>query len=140
MNSLSFALCASAERDKETRELGKNFHDLVARVYQVEVRGDQPMAYPVIAGITARKLHCDLSLSLIFFLQSFVSNLISVVVRAVPIGQSDGQLILYRLMSCIDQLANDCIHASLDQIGSHAFLADHMAIKHEIMETRIYRT
>ena len=140
LNRLSFALCASAERDKETRELGRNFHNIAARVYQIEVKGIKPIAYPVIAGIAARQLHCELSLSLVFFLQSFVSNLISVVVRTVPIGQSEGQVILHRLMSWIYRLANECIHTSLDQIGSHAFMADHMAIQHEIMETRIYRT
>jgi len=47
---------------------------------------------------------------------------------------------LYQLMPWIEKLANETFNASLDQIGSHAFWADHMAIKHETMETRIYRT
>jgi len=98
------------------------------------------MAYPVMAGVATRQLNCELLPSLVFFLQSFANNLISVVVRAVPLGQSEGQTILYRLMPCVKQLANETMNASLDQIGSHTFLADHMAIKHETMETRIYRT
>ena len=140
LNDLAFALCASVERDKEMRELGANFRDIVTRVYQVSVTEEQSMAYPVIAGIASRQLHCELLQSLVFFLQSFANNLISVVVRAVPLGQSDGQTILYRLMPWIEQLTNETFNASLDQIGSCAFWADHMAIKHETMETRIYRT
>ncbi len=140
LNDLAFALCASAERDQEMRELGANFRDIATRVYQVSVTDEQSMAYPVMAGIASRQLHCELLLSLVFFLQSFANNLISVVVRAVPLGQSQGQTILYRLMPWIEQLANETVNASLDQIGSHAFWADHMAIKHETMETRIYRT
>ena len=140
LNEIAFALCASAERDQEMRELGASFRDIATRVYRVSVTDMQSMAYPVMAGVATRQLHCELLLSLVFFLQSFANNLISVAVRAVPIGQSEGQGILYRLIPWIEQLANETINASLDQIGGHAFLADHMAIKHETMETRIYRT
>ena len=140
LNEIAFALCASAERDQEMRELGANFRDIATRVYRVSVTDMQSMAYPVMAGVATRQLHCELLLSLVFFLQSFANNLISVAVRAVPLGQSEGQGILYRLIPSIEQLANETINASLDQIGGHAFLADHMAIKHETMETRIYRT
>ena len=122
------------------RELGASFRDIATRVYRVSVTDMQSMAYPVMAGVATRQLHCELLLSLVFFLQSFANNLISVAVRAVPLGQSEGQGILYRLIPWIEQLANETIKASLDQIGGHAFLADHMAIKHETMETRIYRT
>ena len=140
LNEIAFALCASAERDREMRELGASFRDIATRVYRVSVTDMQSMAYPVMAGVATRQLHCELLLSLVFFLQSFANNLISVAVRAVPLGQSEGQGILYRLIPWIEQLANETINASLDQIGGHAFLADHMAIKHETMETRIYRT
>ena len=140
LNEIAFALCASAERDQEMRELGASFRDIATRVYQVRVTNKHSMAYPVIAGAATRQLNCELLLSLVFFLQSFANNLISVVIRAVPLGQSEGQGILYRLIPWIEQLANETINASLDQIGGHAFLADHMAIKHETMETRIYRT
>ena len=140
LNEIAFALCASAERDQEMRELGASFRDIATRVYRVSVTDRQSMAYPVMAGVATRQLHCELLLSLVFFLQSFANNLISVTVRAIPLGQSEGQGILYRLIPWIEQLANETINASLDQIGGHAFLADHMAIKHETMETRIYRT
>ena len=140
LNEIAFALCASAERDQEMRELGASFRDIATRVYRVSVTDMQSMAYPVMAGVATRQLHCELLLSLVFFLQSFANNLISVAVRAVPLGQSEGQGILYRLIPSIEQLANETINASLDQIGGHAFLADQMAIKHETMETRIYRT
>ena len=140
LNEIAFALCASAERDQEMRELGASFRDIATRVYRVSVTNMQSMAYPVMAGVATRQLHCELLLSLVFFLQSFANNLISVTVRAIPLGQSEGQGILYRLIPWIEQLANETINASLDQIGGHAFLADHMAIKHETMETRIYRT
>ena len=64
LNDLALALCASVERDREMRELGANFRDIVTRVYQVSVTEEQSMAYPVIAGIASRQLHCELLQSL----------------------------------------------------------------------------
>ena len=87
INELAFALSSGAERAQESRELGVNFTRMTEQVYQLDIGLSPPLAYPVAAGLTARHLGCELQLSLSFFLQSFISNLISVVVRAVPLGQ-----------------------------------------------------
>ena len=140
INELSFALCSGAERARESRELGDNFARTVDQIYQLGLEQSSPVAYPVAAGLTVRYLGCDLKLGLTFFLQGFVSNLISVVVRLVPIGQSDGQIILTRLMTAMAKLAEEAETATLDDVGGYAILADHASILHEILEPRIYRT
>lgn len=140
INELSFALCSGAERAQESRELGDNFVRIVNQVYQLGIEQPSPLAYPVAAGLTVRYLDCDLTLGLTFFLQGFVSNLISVAVRSVPIGQSDGQIILARLMPAVAKLAEDATSSVLDDIGGYAILADHASILHETLQPRIYRT
>ena len=75
-----------------------------------------------------------------FFLQSFIGNLISVALRAVPLGQSDGQIILAQLMPATAALADEAATTTLDDVGGYAILADHASILHETLETRIYRT
>jgi urease accessory protein len=140
LNELAFALSSGAERAQESRELGENFIRIVEQVYNVDVGIMVPLAYPVAAGLAVRRLGCELPLGVTFFLQSFVSNLISVAVRTVPIGQSDGQIILARLMPVVVDLAEAAAIAPLDDVGGYAFLADHAAILHETLETRIYRT
>ncbi len=114
INELAFALSSGAERAQESRELG--------------------------AGLVVRYLGCDLTLGLTFFLQSFIANLISVVVRAVPLGQSDGQIMLAQMMPAVATLANEAALAPLDDVGGYAILADHASILHETLEPRIYRT
>ena len=94
INELAFALSSGAERAQESRELGVNFTRMTEQVYQLDIGQSPPLAYPVVAGLAARHLGCELQLSLSLFLQSFTGNLISVAVRAVPLGQSDGQIIL----------------------------------------------
>ena len=140
INELAFALSSGAERAQESRELGVNFTRMTEQVYQLDIGLSPPLAYPVVAGLAARHLGCELQLSLSLFLQSFISNLISVAVRAVPLGQSDGQIILARLMLTVAELADEAATTPLDDIGGYAILADHASILHENLETRIYRT
>ena len=140
INELAFALSAGAERAQESRELGANFTRIIKEVYNVDMELFLPVTYPVSLGIATQRLGCELSLSLTFFLQSFVTNLISVAVRTVPLGQSDGQIMLAQLMPAITAVAQDATTAPLDEIGGYALLADHAAILHETLEPRIYRT
>ena len=140
INELAFALSSGAERAQESRELGVNFARIVDQVYQLDISRSTPLAYPVAAGLVVRYLGCDLTLGLTFFLQSFIANLISVVVRAVPLGQSDGQIMLAQMMPAVATLANEAALAPLDDVGGYAILADHASIIHETLEPRIYRT
>jgi len=140
INELAFALSSGAERAQESRELGMNFTRVTQQVYQLDIGLSTPLAYPVAAGLATRHLECELRLSLSFFLQSFISNLISVAVRAVPLGQSDGQIILAQLMPAFAALADEAATTPLDDVGGYAILADHASILHETLETRIYRT
>ena len=140
INELAFALSSGAERAHEIRELGVNFTRMTEQVYQLDIGQSPPLAYPVVAGLAARPLRCELQLSLILFLQSFIGNLISVAVRAVPLGQSDGQIILARLMPAVAVLADEATTTPLDDIGGYTLLADPASILHETLETRIYRT
>jgi len=140
LNDLAFALCSSSERLQETRELGESFRRSATKAYAVDWPIDTPIAYPVATGICARQLGCDADLSLVFFLQAFVSNLVSVAVRAVPIGQVEGQTVLRRLMPDIEAIASEAVTSDLNNLGGYAFGADQAAQIHETMETRIYRT
>ena len=140
INELAFALSPGAERTQESRELGMNFTRMTENVYQLDIGLSPPLAYPLAAGLAARHLGCELKLSLSLFLQSFIGNLISVAVRAVPLGQSDGQIILAQLMPAVAALADEVATTPLDDIGGYAILADHASILHETLETRIYRT
>ena len=82
----------------------------------------------------------DLTLTLQSYLQAFAANLISVGVRAIPIGQQAGQHCLVRLYPVIEEVITQAAEASLAEMGSSALLSDLMAMKHEHSVPRIYRT
>ena len=74
------------------------------------------------------------------FLQGACMNQISVAVRAVPIGQMDGQACLVSLMPVIGQAAAKVMETDAETAGSFAPAADLCALEHETTEQRIYRT
>ena len=137
-NALCLALCASKERWQETTELGQAFSRVANTSYQTDL--PDGLAYPVAVGQAARTMDFDLTLTLQSYLQAFAANLISVGVRAIPIGQQAGQHCLVGLYPVIEEVITQAVEASLDEVGSAALLSDLMAMKHEHSVPRIYRT
>jgi len=137
-NALCLALCASKERLQETAELGQAFSRVANTSYQTDL--PDGLAYPVAVGMAALAEDLDLTLTLQGYLQAFAANLISVGVRAIPIGQQAGQNCLVGLYPVIEEVSAEAAKASLDEVGSAALLSDVMAMKHETSSPRIYRT
>ena len=137
-NKLCLALCGSKERLCETTELGQAFSRVVNASYNVKLP-DQT-AYPIAIGMAARQISLDLTLTLQSYFQAFASNLISVGVRTIPIGQQAGQDCLIGLYPIIEDITKKIKLASLDELGSATLVSDLMGMKHEISTPRIYRT
>ena len=138
VNALCLALCASKERWQETTELGQAFSRVANTSYQTGLLDG--LAYPVAVGQAARTMELDLTLTLQSYLQAFAANLISVGVRAIPIGQQAGQHCLVGLYPVIEEVMTQAVEASLDEVGGAALLSDLMAMRHEDSTQRIYRT
>ena len=137
-NGLCLALCGSKERLSETMELGQAFSRVVRASYNVKL--PDRTAYPVAIGITAQQIGLDLTLTLQSYLQAFASNLISVGVRTIPIGQQSGQDCLIGLYPVVENITKKIKSESLNELGTATFVSDMMAMKHEKSVPRIYRT
>jgi urease accessory protein len=137
-NALCLALCGSKERLCETTELGRAFSRVLKASYNVKL--PDRTAYPIAVGMAAREIGLDLTLTLQSYLQAFASNLISVGVRTIPIGQQAGQDCLIGLYPVIEDITKKIKSATLDELGSATFMSDLMAMKHEKSAPRIYRT
>ena len=137
-NALCLALCGSKERLCETTELGQAFGRVVKASYNLKL--PDRTAYPIAVGMAAREVGLDLTLTLQSYLQAFASNLISVGVRTIPIGQQAGQDCLIGLYPVIEDITKEIKSATLDELGSATLMSDLMAMKHEKSAPRIYRT
>jgi len=137
LNDMATALCSSRERWIETSEQGKAF---TTTLNVVLGRSDPPAALPVAAGRVASTLTADAKDVLAIYLQVFVSNLVTIGVRYVPLGQTEGQRVLAELQSDIEAVAALASTADLDDITTSTFAADLAAMEHETQEVRLFKT
>jgi urease accessory protein len=74
------------------------------------------------------------------YLLAVAGNLVSVAVRQVPLGQTDGQRVLAALAPLCARLAAGAADGDLSRIGGAALAADIHAMRHETQDVRIFRT
>lgn len=134
---LGLAMSGSAERRREAMDLGIAFAEAAAPW------GDGPglaATYPVAVGTLARSERLPLPAVCAAFAHAFAANLLSVCVRLVPLGQREAVAILRRLEPVLEAVARRASASTLDDLGSAAILSEIQAMRHETLETRLFRT
>lgn len=96
--------------------------------------------YPVALGLVSAAHELPRDAALTAFLQAFTANLISVAVRAVPLGQNEGQRVLVALEPVIFKTAAEAMEAGLEDLGTSTFLADIASMAHETQYSRLFRS
>ena len=138
---LCLALTPARERHDETTITGASFAT-AANAWPTPVLANlpAPCPYPITVGAIAAGHGIDLEATLLGYLTATVHGQVSVAVRLVPIGQSDGLAILAALEPAIASMATLCQHAALDDIGAVSYAADIAQMSHETLTTRIFRS
>jgi urease accessory protein len=99
-----------------------------------------PMALSVVLAVRAAQEGVPLVIALPAFLQSYVANQVSAGVRLVPLGQTDGQAAIAALEDVVLAASSDAATATMDDLGSAAFMVDLASMAHEIQYTRLFRS
>lgn len=138
---LCLALTASAERRKETLLTGDAFA-IAARAWPADVYAalPDPCPYPVAVGAIAAAHGISLGDTLLGYLTAAAHSQVSVAVRLVPLGQTDGLTVMAALEPRIAALAAEAAAAALDDIGAIGYAADIAQMRHETLEPRIFRS
>lgn len=139
--NLAAAFSPSHERHNETMALGQAFVKTVNSAWPSGKPAlSEFLPYPVAIGTAAAAHNIALRDTLTVFLQAGVGNLISVGIRLIPLGQTDGQRVLASLGDHIGALSRDAFDASLDDVGGCTLLSDFACLAHETMDTRLFRS
>lgn len=138
---LCLALTPARERHDETTTTGAAFAT-AAKAWPTPVLANlpQPCPYPIAVGAIAAGHAIALDAALLAWLTATIHSQVSVAIRLVPIGQSDGLAIMAALETPIATVAELCQHATLDDIGAVAYAADIAQMAHETLTTRIFRS
>jgi urease accessory protein len=132
---LAEALCPSLERRKETMSQGEAFLKAVAAWNPPPILS---APYPVALGAAAGAACLPLEPALTAWLHAFGANLVSVAVRAVPLGQSDALQVLAALEPVIIRTANRAASSTLDDLGSASLVSDIASMRHETLDGRLF--
>lgn len=139
--ALAQALAGSAERYRETVLMGDAFIDAAgAWPHPVLQRFAKATPYPVAVGAIAAAHGVGREETLVAYLHSGASQLVSAGIRLGVAGQRDGVAILARLEGAISDVAQRAAGSTLDDLGSATILADTASMRHEIQETRLFRS
>jgi urease accessory protein len=102
-------------------------------------RDVQP-ALAVVLGVRSARQGVAASLALPAFLQSYTANLVIAGVRLIPLGQTDGQLAIAELEEAVLTASAQAKQATIDDLGSAAFMVDLASMAHETQYTRLFRS
>lgn len=139
--ALCLALIPAAERHAEVRAMGDAFLK-AARTWPLDVfeRLPDPCPYPVAVGAVAGADGIALDDALTAFLTAWVQAQISVALRRIPLGQSQGLELAVALEPAVADCAAVAAAATLEDIDSAGYAADIHAMRHETLNTRIFRS
>ena len=137
LNHVALSLCPSRERREETQLQGTAFCAVLRDVWCHELHD---VVLPVAIGQAGRLCGFDVSLCVSSYLHAFCSNLISVAVRLVPLGQTAGQKVLLALVPLISDQTETALTSTKDDLSSQTFFSDVASMRHETMHTRIFKT
>ena len=98
------------------------------------------LTYPLAVGAVAAAHGVPLHLVLAAYLQAFVATLVSAAVRAVPLGQTDGQRALAALEPVVAEVAERAACCPLDDLGTATLMVDLCSMRHETQYTRLFRS
>jgi len=97
-------------------------------------------ALAVVLGVRSAGESIPLGLALPAFLQSYNANLVTAGVRLIPLGQTDGQLAIAQIEEAVRATSMQAANATLDDLGSAAFMVDLASMAHETQYTRLFRS
>ncbi|MBH73330.1 MAG: urease accessory protein UreF [Rhodospirillaceae bacterium] len=110
-------------------------------LWQEELRKMQRHpAYSVAVGVSCAVAEIPLRPALAAYLNATAANLVSSMVRLIPLGQTDGQRALLALEPIIIKATAAAVAGDAKGQGSAALGVDWMSIQHETQYTRLFRS
>jgi urease accessory protein len=97
-------------------------------------------ALAVVLGVRSARQDIPAELALPAFLQSYIANLVMAGVRLIPLGQTQGQLVVAELERAVLTASAHAQDAAIDDLGSAAFMVDLASMAHETQYTRLCRS
>src|SRR5260370_6206199 len=97
-------------------------------------------AVAVVLGVRSAREGFPVGVALPVLLQSYLASWLTAGVRLIPLGQTDGQLAIAELEEAVLAASAQAKKATIDDLGSVAFMVDLASMAHETQYTRLFRS
>ena len=137
---------ATSELRTESLAQGRAFADVTSEAWPHEIlrAGLEAVGtgipYPVVVGLAARAHEIDLGSAMLAYGHAFAANLVSAVVRLVPLGQTDGQRLTAELETPIADTVVDASALTRFTVTNATIMGDISSMQHESQYTRLFRS
>ncbi len=137
IDSIAVALQTCSERLREAQEQGGAFARTIS---QITGRDLPARCLPIALAEAALPLDLPRDVVIAAYLQAFLTNLATIAIRHVPLGQGAGHGVLARCLERVPDIAQNASLAQIEALGNSCLSADLAAMEHETKEVRLFRT
>lgn len=147
LNGLFLASRETAELRAETVQMGYSLTRLLDELQPHHTDGpcarlqdvDEP-AFPTAYACAAQRWQIPVHDALIGYLWSWLENQVMAAIKAVPLGQTDGQRTLLALGAQLDTIANQAARLTADELENFAPRLAILSSQHATQYSRLFRS
>ena len=139
LNASFLASRETAELRAETVQMGYSLNRLLPSLGVASVAIDEP-SYPAALAAVVNAWHIDPYDAVQTYLWSWLENQVMAAVKAVPLGQTDGQRMLLSLANRLPDVAKAAIGMREEDMGNYAPGLAMLSSKHETQYSRLFRS
>jgi urease accessory protein len=138
-NALFLASRETAELRAETVQMGYSLAKLLPQLGAGEVALDEP-SFPAAFARAVAAWRIDAHDALVAYLWSWTENQVLAAVKALPLGQTDGQRTLSSLGARLDEVARRAALLDDEELGAFAPGLALLSSRHETQYSRLFRS
>ena len=141
----------ASRETKELRQQSWQMGKSLCRLLPSLVSDDSPLLetiaifenqcnYPIAFGLLSAYWQIQPQEAILGFLHSWLSNLVSVGIKLIPLGQSEGQQLLIKLNPLLEKKSEDILQLADDELCSCSLGLSLASMKHENLYSRLFRS
>jgi urease accessory protein len=138
-NELFLASRETAELRAETLQMGYSLSQLLEKLGIDPIEEDE-ISYPLAYAHAARRWGIDAREALVAYLWAWLENQVMAALKALPLGQTDGQRILLALGARLEALAARAAALADDELANFAPRLALLSSLHETQYSRLFRS
>jgi urease accessory protein len=138
-NQMLLASRETAELRAETVQMGYSLNRLLKDLGVGEVPVEEP-SFPAAFAFAAAHWKVEPEAALQAYLWAWLENQVMAAVKAVPLGQTDGQRILLNLGGLIQELSKKILAVKDEDLGNFAPGLAMLSAQHETQYSRLFRS